>query len=194
MRSETRVGKVRAGDACRQRGKSIKTFFNNIPFSSKSGLANKAQLLRSSSFSFLLILLRAWNLDQCGLRWPKAPQWWQTMCLGPLGLLGRDLATWFCFHFNLGHWGLIWPITPQWWQVWTNLDPLNSLGWDLNRGLGLRVFLSTFWSLLCGGMYIDLSFEVEHTIGTKSGTTTWLQQRFSSFLAIGSAIKHLAYI
>ena len=129
--------------------RTSKTFSNNLPFSPKIGFAFIAHLPNNSSFSFLLILLRAWKLEQCGLRWPKAPQWWQTMGLGPLGLLGRDLATWVCSLFNLGHWGLMWPITPQWWQVGTNLDPLNSLGWDLNRGLGLRAFLSTFCFLLC---------------------------------------------
>ena len=145
-------------------------------------------------FFFSLILIKAWNLDHWGLRWPKALQWWQTMCLGPLGFLGRDLATWFCSFFNLWHWGLIWPITPQWWQVGTNLDPSKALGWDLNGGFDLTAFLSTFWFLLCGGMYTDLSFEVEHTISTKSDTTTWLQQIFSSILAISSVIKHLACI
>ena len=54
---------------------------------------------------------------------------------------------------------------------------------NLNRCLGLRAFLSTFWFLLCGGMYADLSFEVEHTIGIKSGTTIWLQHIFSFVLA-----------
>ena len=83
--------------------RTSKTFFNNLPFFIKFDLACKAQLLRSSSFSFLLILLRAWNLEQWGLRWPKAPQWWQTMCLGPLGLSGKDLATWVCCLFNLWH-------------------------------------------------------------------------------------------
>ena len=77
-------------------------------------------------------------------------------------------------------------------QVGTNLDPSKVLGWDLNEGFDLTAFLSTFWFLLCGEMYTNLSFEVEHTIGTKSSTTTWLQQIFSSFLAIGSTIKHLA--
>ena len=121
-----------------------KTFFNNLPFSPKSSLACKAQLPRSSSFSFLLILLRAWNLEQWSLRWPRAPQWWQTMGLGPLCFLGRDLGPWFRSFFNMGHWGLMWSITPQWWQLGTNLNLLNSLGWDLNKGLGLKVFLSTF--------------------------------------------------
>ena len=171
--------------------KALTTCFNNLPLSIKSGLACKAQLPRSSSFSFLLILLRDWNLEQWGLRWPKALQWWQTMCLDPLGFLGRDLVTWFCSLFNVEHWGLMWPITPQWWQVGTNLDPLKSLRWDLNEGFGLRAFLSTFW-FLCRGMDIDLSLEVELIIGTKSGTTTWMQQIFSSFLEIGSTIKHLA--
>ena len=160
--------------------RALNIFFNNILFSLKTGLLFLAQPPRSSSFSFLLILLRAWNLEQWGLRWPKAPQWWQTMCLGLLGFLGRDLATWFYSLFNLWHWGLIWPITPQWWQVGINLDPSKALGWDLNRGFDLTTFLSTFWFLLCGEMYTDLSFEVEHTIGTKSGTTTWLQQILSS--------------
>ena len=98
------------------------------------------------------------------------------------------------FSLNLWHWGLIWPIIPQWWQVGTNLDPFKTIGWDLNGGFDLRPFLSTFWFLLCGGTYTDLSFEVEHIIDTKSGTTTWLQLIFSSFLAIGSTIKHLACI
>ena len=87
--------------------RALNTFFNNMLFSLKSGLLFLAQLPRSSSFSFLLILLRAWNLEQWGLRWPKAPQWWQTMFLGPLGFLERDLATWFCSLFKLWHWGLI---------------------------------------------------------------------------------------
>ena len=90
-----------------------KTFFNNLPFSPKSSFAFIAQLPKSSSFYFLLILLRAWNLEQRGLRWPKAPQWWQKMCLGPLVFLGRYLATWFYSLFNFGHWGLIWLVTPQ---------------------------------------------------------------------------------
>ena len=160
--------------------RALITCFNNIQFSPKSDFAFIAHLPNRSSFSFLFILLRAWNLEQCGLRWPKAPQWWQTMCLGPLGFLGRDLAPWFYSFFNMEHWDLMWPITPHWWHVGTNLDPLNSLGWDLNIGLGLRAFLSTFWFLLWGGMYIDLSFKVKHTIGTQSGTTTWLQHIFSS--------------
>ena len=63
-----------------------------------------------------------------------------------------------------------------------------------HEGFGLRAFLSTFWFLLCVGMYTDFSFKVERTIGTKLGTTTWLQQIFSSFSAIGLAIKHLACI
>ena len=82
----------------------------------------------------------------------------------------------------------------QLWQVETNLDPSKTLVWDLNRGFDLIAFLSTFWFLLCGGIYTDLSLKVELTIGTKSGTTTWLQQIFSSFLVIGSAIKHIACI
>ena len=81
----------------------LNTFFNNMLFSLKSDLLFLAQLPRGSSFSFLLILLRAWNLEQWGLRWPKASQWWQTMCLGLLGFLGRDLVIWFCSLFNLWH-------------------------------------------------------------------------------------------
>ena len=154
--------------------RALNIFFNNMLFSLKTGLLFLAQLPRSSSFSFLLILLRAWNLEQRGLRWLKAPQWWQIMCLGPLGFLGRDLATWFCSLFNLWHWSLIWPITPQWWQVATNLDLSKTLDWDLNGGFDLRAFLYTFWFLLCEGMYTDLSFEVEHTIGTKLDTITCL--------------------
>ena len=81
----------------------LNIFFNNMLFSLKIGLLFLAQLPRSSSFSFLLILLKAWNLEQWGFTWPKAPQWWQTMCLGLLGFLGGDLATWFCSLFNLWH-------------------------------------------------------------------------------------------
>ena len=158
-----------------------KTLFNNLPFSPKIGFAFIPQLPESSSSFFLLILLRAWNLEQWDLRWPKAPQLWQTMYLGPLGFLGRDLAIWFYSLFNFGHWDLIWLITPQWWQIETNLDLSKTLDWDLNGSFGLKVFFSTSWFLLCRGMYIDLSFEVEHTIGTKSGTTTWLQQIFHPF-------------
>ena len=172
--------------------RALTTYFNNLPLSIKSGLACKTQLPRSSSFFF--VLLRVWNLEQWGLRRPKAPQWWQTMCLGLLSFLGRDLAIWFCFLFNIEHWGFMWPITPQWWQVGTNLDSLKFLGWDLNEGLGLKVFLSTFWFLFYRGMCTDLSLEVELTIGTRSSNTIWLQQRFSSLLEIGSAIKHLACI
>ena len=137
--------------------RAINISFNNMLFSLKTGLFFLAQFPKSSSFSFLLILLKAWNLEHWRLRWPKAPQWWQTMCLDLLGFLGRDLATWFCSLFNLEHWGLMWPIAPQWWQVETNLDPFKTLGWDLNGGFDLTVFLSTFWFLLCGGMYTDLS-------------------------------------
>ena len=97
--------------------RALNTLFNNVLFSLKSGLPFLAQLPRNSNLSFLLILLRARNLKHWGLKWPKAPQWWQTMCLGPLGFLGRDLATWFCSLFNLWHWGLIWPITPQWCEL-----------------------------------------------------------------------------
>ena len=106
MRSETRVGRVRIGDAHWQGGKSINhmlqqlTIFKPIQF---SFLAFLAQLPRSSSFSFLLILLGGWNLEQWGLRWPKAPQWWQTMCLDPLGFLGRDLTKWCCSLFIIEH-------------------------------------------------------------------------------------------
>ena len=57
----------------------------------------------------------------------------------------------------------------------------------LNVELDAKIFL-------CEGMYTNLSLEVEHTIGTKSGTITWLQQIFSLFLAIDLAIKHLACI
>ena len=124
--------------------RALNTFFNNMLFSLKSSLLFLTQLPRNSSFSFLLILLRAWNLEQWDLRWPKAPQWWQTMCLGQLGFLGRDLITWFCSLFNLWHLGLIWPITPQLWQVGTNLDPSKALGWDQNGGFDLIAFLSTF--------------------------------------------------
>ena len=120
--------------------RTLNTFFNNMLFSIKTGLPFLAYLQRSSSFSFPLILLSAWNLEQWGLRWPKAPQWWQTMCLGPLGFLGRNLITWFCFLFNLWHCGLIWPITPQWWQVGTNLDPSKALDWDLNGSFDLTTF------------------------------------------------------
>ena len=59
MRSEMRVGRMRTGDAHRQGDKNIKTFFNNLPFSIKSGLVYTTQLPKSSSFSFLFILLRA---------------------------------------------------------------------------------------------------------------------------------------
>ena len=124
--------------------RALTTCFNNLPFSIKSDLACKAQLPRSSSFSFLLNILRAWNLKQWDLRWPKAPQWWQTMCLGLLGFLGRDLTAWFCSFFNMEYWGLMWSITLQWWQVGTNLDPFKSLGWDLNEGLGLGAFSPLF--------------------------------------------------
>ena len=124
--------------------RALKTFFNNMLFSLKSSLPFLVQLPWNSSFSFLLILLRAWNLEHWGLRWPKTPQWWQTMCLSPLGFLGKDLIIWFCSLFNLWHWGFIWPITPQWWQVGTNLNPSKTLGWDLSRGFDLRAFLSTF--------------------------------------------------
>ena len=93
--------------------KALNIFFNNMLFSLKSSLPFLAQLPWISSFSFLLILLRAWNLEQWGLRWPKTPQWWQTMSLGPLGLLGKDLAPWFYSFFNMGHWGLLWPIISQ---------------------------------------------------------------------------------
>ena len=61
--------------------RALNTFFNNMLFSLKLGLPFLAQFPWSSSFSFLLILLRAWNLEQWGLRWLKAPQWWQIMCL-----------------------------------------------------------------------------------------------------------------
>ena len=100
----------------------------------------------SSIYSFSFLSLIFWSTKHLtGLRWPKEPQWWQTMCLGPLGFLRRDLATWFCYLFNMEHWGHMWLITPQWWQVVTNLDLLNSLGWDLTGGLGLKAFFSTFW-------------------------------------------------
>ena len=124
--------------------KALNIFFNNMLFSLKTSLLFLAQLPRNSSFSFLFILLRAWNLEQWGLRWPKAPQWSQTMCLGLLGFLGRDLVTWFCSLFNLWHWGLIWLITLQWWQVGTNLDQSKALGWDLNGALTKRHFSPPF--------------------------------------------------
>ena len=76
--------------------RALNTFFNNILFSLKFILPFLAQLPWSSSFFFLLILLRAWNLEHWGLKWPKAPQWWHTICLGPLGFLERDLTTCFC--------------------------------------------------------------------------------------------------
>ena len=58
--------------------RTLKSFFNNLLFSPKSGLTFISQLPKILSFSyfFFLILLRAWNLEQWGLRWPKAPQWW----------------------------------------------------------------------------------------------------------------------
>ena len=93
--------------------KALTTCFNNLPLSNKSSLDFLAQHPRNSSFSFLLIFLKAWNLEQWSLRWSKAPQWWQKMCLGPLGFLERYLATWFYSLFNFGHWGLIWLVTPQ---------------------------------------------------------------------------------
>ena len=77
---------------------------------------------------------------------------------------------------------------------WNKLRFIESLRLRPKWRLWLNNLLSTFWFLLCGGMYTDLSFKVEHTIGTKSSTTTWLQQIFSSFLEIGPAIKHLACI
>ena len=130
--------------------RALTTCFNNLPLSIKSDLAFLAQLPRRSSFSLLLILLRVWNLKQWGLRWPNALQWWQTMGLGPLGLLRRDLATWFCSLLNIEHWGLMWPITPQWWPVGTNSDPLKSLGmrpkWRLRlKSLSLHFLVSFMW-------------------------------------------------
>ena len=41
----------------------LNTFFNNMLLSLKSGIPFLAQLPWSSSFYFLLILLRAWNLE-----------------------------------------------------------------------------------------------------------------------------------
>ena len=111
--------------------RTLKTFFNNLPFSPQIRFcfhSTTSKKLKFFFFFFFLILLRAWNLKQWGLRWPKAPQQWQTMSLCPQGLLGRDLATWFCSFFNKEHWGLMWPITKQWWQVETNLDPSKTLG------------------------------------------------------------------
>ena len=51
--------------------KALTTCFINLPLLIKSGLACKAQLPRSSSLSFLLILLRVWNLEQCDLKMTK---------------------------------------------------------------------------------------------------------------------------
>ena len=144
IKSETRFEEWEPEMHIDKEVRTSKTFFNNLPFFPKIGLICKAQLPKSSSFSFLLILLRAWNLEKWGLKWPNAPQWWQTVCLVPLDFLGRHLTTWFCSLFNLEHWGLIWLITPQWWQVKTNLYPSKTLGWDLNKGFGLRAFLSAF--------------------------------------------------
>ena len=42
----------------------------------------------------------------------------------------------------------------------------------LNGSFDLTAFSLHLFIFLYGEMYIDLSFEVEHTIGTKSGTTT----------------------
>ena len=53
--------------------RALNTSFNNMLLSLKSDLPCIAQLPKGSSFSFLLILLRAWNLEQWSLRWPKAP-------------------------------------------------------------------------------------------------------------------------
>ena len=79
---------------------------------------------------------------------------------------------------------------------WNKFRSIQNLSLRPKRRLcfDLIAFLSTFWFLLCGGMYTNLSFEVEHIIGTKSSTKTWLQQIFSLFLEIDSAIKHLACI
>ena len=52
MRSKMRVGRMKTRDARSQGCKNIKNFLKNLPFSIKSGLACKAQLPRSSSFSF----------------------------------------------------------------------------------------------------------------------------------------------
>ena len=58
MRSEMRVGRMRMGDAYRQGGKNIKNFLQQLTISPKTGFAFMAQFPKSSSFSFLLILLR----------------------------------------------------------------------------------------------------------------------------------------
>ena len=43
--------------------RAFNIFFNNMLFSLKTGLLFLAQLPTSSSFSFLLIILKAWNLE-----------------------------------------------------------------------------------------------------------------------------------
>ena len=43
--------------------RALNIFFNNMLFSLKTGLLFLAQFPKSSSFYFLLILLKAWNLE-----------------------------------------------------------------------------------------------------------------------------------
>ena len=57
------------------------------------------------------------------------------------------------------------------------------------KSLSLHLLISFVWRNVH-----RFVFEVEHTISTKLGTTTWLQQILSFLLLVGSAIKHLACI
>ena len=72
------------------------------------------------------------------------------MCLGPLGLLGRDLVTWFCSLFNLWHWGLIWPNYTTIVASWNKLRSIQRLRlrpkWRLwLNNFSLHLLISFMW-------------------------------------------------
>ena len=144
MRSETRVGRMRTGDEHRQGGKSINnlfqqhTIFPQIRFCFHSTPFKQLKFL-FSYYSFKSLKLRAmWSKMTKGTTMVTNNVFKSTRPFGKgssnIGLFSLQLM-------------ILRSYTTNYITMVASRNKLRStqfLGWDLNRGLGLRTFLTTF--------------------------------------------------
>ena len=144
MRNETRVGRMTTGDANRQGGKNIKNFLQQLTIFPQNWFSLHNTTSKKLKFPFSFYSFKSLKLRAMRSKMTKGTTMVMNNGFRSTRPFGKGSSNMGLFSLQLMTLRSYMTITPQWWQVGTNLDPLNSLGWDLNRGLGLRAFLSTF--------------------------------------------------
>ena len=172
--------------------RTSKTFFNNLPFTPKSGFAFIATS-NKLKFLFSFDSFKSWKLRAMWSKMTQSTTMVTNIVFRSTRLFREGSSNMVLFSLQHG----------TFWSYVTNHTIMMASRNKLRSTQILRMRLKQRLRLKSLSLYFLVSFVWRnvHRFVSKGRThnrhknnTTWLQQRFSSFLATGSEIKHLACI